>query len=139
VGACKRWGRLWKHLCGHPQFLLASDNSRPGLLHCRVHQVAICAHLPSKFKTPVAASNLGLSGLTLVLTIDDRRHFARLPPLLPARTPLQAVVNLDNVKSVPGLGEVTRIPFVTQVLQGILPTIGERGGWGGGGQVCCSV
>lgn len=39
----------------------------------------------------------------------------------------KAVVNLDNVRSVPGLGLVTRIPFVTQVLQGILPTIGEGG------------
>jgi hypothetical protein len=35
------------------------------------------------------------------------------------------VVNLDNVKSVPGLGKVAEIPFVTQILQGILPSIGE--------------
>lgn len=37
----------------------------------------------------------------------------------------QAVVNLDNVRSVPGLGLVAQLPFVTQVLQGILPSIGE--------------
>lgn len=49
----------------------------------------------------------------------------------------QAVVNLDNVKSVPGLGKVASLPFVTQVLQGILPSIGEctavlLAGWVGG-------
>lgn len=42
---------------------------------------------------------------------------------LPVTAAIQAVVNLDNVKSVPGLGKVTELPFVTQVLQGILPTI----------------
>jgi hypothetical protein len=34
----------------------------------------------------------------------------------------QAVVNLDNARRVPGLGKVTEIPFVTQILQGILPS-----------------
>jgi hypothetical protein len=51
---------------------------------------------------------------------------ALFPP--PPHTHTQAVVNLDNVKSVPGLGKVTELPFVTQVLQGILPTIGEHTG-----------
>eukprot|EP00879_Flechtneria_rotunda_P004428 GHRR01004679.1.p1 GENE.GHRR01004679.1~~GHRR01004679.1.p1 ORF type:complete len:579 (+),score=136.57 GHRR01004679.1:246-1982(+) len=42
---------------------------------------------------------------------------------LPVTAAIQAVVNLDNVRAVPGLGLVTRIPFVTQVLQGILPSL----------------
>lgn len=53
--------------------------------------------------------------------VSSLRHFCHLAALLC----MQAVVNLDNVKSVPGLGKVTELPFVTQVLQGILPTIGE--------------
>jgi hypothetical protein len=40
---------------------------------------------------------------------------------VPVTAAIQAVVNLDNIRSVPGLGLITRIPFVTQVLQGILP------------------
>ena len=52
---------------------------------------------------------------------------------------MQAVVNLDNVKSVPGLGKVTELPFVTQVLQGILPTIGEFCSLYAWFVLCCDV
>ncbi len=34
---------------------------------------------------------------------------------LPVTAAIQAVVNLDNVKRVPGLEIITRLPFVTQV------------------------
>lgn len=40
---------------------------------------------------------------------------------IPICAAVQMVVNLDNAKKVPGLNIITRIPFVTQVLQGILP------------------
>lgn len=42
---------------------------------------------------------------------------------LPVVAAIQAVVNLENVRSVPGLGKITEIPFVTQILQGILPSL----------------
>ncbi|KAI8468680.1 MAG: hypothetical protein J3K34DRAFT_426590 [Monoraphidium minutum] len=42
---------------------------------------------------------------------------------LPVVAAIQAVVNLENVRNVPGLGVITRIPFVTQVLQGIMPSL----------------
>lgn len=41
---------------------------------------------------------------------------------LPVTAAIQAVVNLDNARKIPGLGKVTEIPFVTQILQGILPS-----------------
>lgn len=40
---------------------------------------------------------------------------------LPVTAAIQAVVNLDNARKVPGLGKVADIPFITQILQGILP------------------
>ncbi|KAF8065514.1 CSC1-like protein [Scenedesmus sp. PABB004] len=40
---------------------------------------------------------------------------------LPLTAAIQAVVNLDNARAVPGLSVITRLPFVTQVLQGVLP------------------
>eukprot|EP00878_Enallax_costatus_P008398 GHUV01008778.1.p1 GENE.GHUV01008778.1~~GHUV01008778.1.p1 ORF type:complete len:750 (+),score=167.74 GHUV01008778.1:924-3173(+) len=40
---------------------------------------------------------------------------------LPVTAAIQAVVNLDNARKIPGLGKVADIPFITQVLQGILP------------------
>eukprot|EP00882_Tetradesmus_deserticola_P001118 GHRQ01001211.1.p1 GENE.GHRQ01001211.1~~GHRQ01001211.1.p1 ORF type:complete len:784 (+),score=334.19 GHRQ01001211.1:817-3168(+) len=40
---------------------------------------------------------------------------------LPITAAIQMVVNLQNAASIPGLNVIVRLPFVTQVLQGILP------------------
>jgi hypothetical protein len=42
---------------------------------------------------------------------------------LPVTAFVQSFVNLDNVSKVPGLGTIARIPFVTQILKGILPSL----------------
>lgn len=42
---------------------------------------------------------------------------------LPVTAFVQAFVNLDNVSKVPGLGTIARLPFVTQILKGILPSL----------------
>uniref|UniRef100_A0A383WQ20 ERD4-related membrane protein n=1 Tax=Tetradesmus obliquus TaxID=3088 RepID=A0A383WQ20_TETOB len=40
---------------------------------------------------------------------------------LPITAAIQMVVNLQNASAIPGLNIIVRLPFVTQVLQGILP------------------
>jgi hypothetical protein len=40
---------------------------------------------------------------------------------LPITAAIQMVVNLQNASAIPGLNVIVRLPFVTQVLQGILP------------------
>ncbi|KAF6257823.1 hypothetical protein COO60DRAFT_1521842 [Scenedesmus sp. NREL 46B-D3] len=40
---------------------------------------------------------------------------------LPITAAIQMVVNLQNAAAIPGLGVIVQLPFVTQVLQGILP------------------
>jgi hypothetical protein len=40
---------------------------------------------------------------------------------LPLTAAIQMVVNLQNASAIPGLNVIVRLPFVTQVLQGILP------------------
>lgn len=55
--------------------------------------------------------NLAMWGVFIVVVIF----------YLPVTAAIQAVVNLDNIRNIPGLGEITRIPFVTQILKGVLP------------------
>lgn len=72
----------------------------------------VWGNLPMRHKQKVART-AGMWAVFVVLLIF----------YLPVTAAIQAVVNLDNVKKVPGLGLVTRLPFVTQVLQGILPSL----------------
>ena len=66
---------------------------------------------------------LGMAGLFVAILVL----------YLPLTAALQVVVNLDNAAKVPGLSIITRLPFVTQVIQGILPGLGALCA------VCCVV
>jgi hypothetical protein len=81
--------------------------------------------MPAPGSDEIVWKNLGLRhwqvvGRTLLMTLA---FVGLLLLYLPVTAFVQAFVNLDNVSKVPGLGLVTRIPFVTQILKGILPSL----------------
>jgi hypothetical protein len=80
---------------------------------------------PAPGSDEILWGNLGLRhwqvvGRTLLMTLA---FVALLLLYLPVTAFIQAFVNLDNVSKTPGLGVITRIPFVTQILKGILPSL----------------
>jgi hypothetical protein len=81
--------------------------------------------MPAPGADEIVWNNLGLRhwqvvGRTLLMGLA---FVGLLLLYLPVTAFVQSFVNLDNVSKVPGLGTIARIPFVTQILKGILPSL----------------